>query len=487
MAADSMAARLSPRLPALALGVAASLAVVLLYVPWITAPQIRYDDVNFLTKSRTWADTWAHLFQPMNEHVMPLARASAGVLMQLTPRQSSIPLAAEVHGILAVVVGVWLLFQFVRRELGHDVYGVVAMTLWGVTTTYYECVTWYSASFFILALDTMLLGLLAAQAFRRGSGLSRLALCGVCCALAPAFHSTALLGGLCCALYLAGAPFEDSAGRPSPLRTAATIAVPLLGTVAFVAFGFIVATGEIVHAEHYRGKTIFAAFDPVQGVRNGLRTLADNQIPGAVGYWDKTSVFAWPTALSIVAAVSVVAAGWWWIAPHRRLLVVGAVLILGSNFLVYGARADWSYERTVHNWTRYHLFPHLGLVLFVVGGLPAIGRRWGRLAADTHLSRRQIVGLAALIAVMLGCHWPRSRGSHFIVPPEQTSVLQRVERVDAYCRAAHIDGATARQALEFVQFPLGYERENAWEFLRGSRSPKPMPVETARALLVQVR
>jgi hypothetical protein len=487
MPGESMATRLAARLPAFALGTAASLAVVLLFLPWITAPQIRYDDFNFLTKSRTWADTGAHLFLPMNEHVMPLARAGAGVLMQLTPRQSSIPLAAEIHGILAVVAGMWLLFQFVRRELGHDFYGVVAMTLWGVTTTYYECVTWYSASFFTLALDTMLVGLLAAQAFRRGGRPSALALCGVCCALAPAFHSTGLIGGLCCALYLGSALFEGSPDRSSRLRTAAAAAVPLLGTVAFVAFGFLVASGEIVHAEHYRGKTIFAAFDPIEGLRNSVRTLADNQILGAFGWWDKTSVFSWRSALGVVAASIGLGALWWRIAPNRRLLLVGVALILGSNFLVYGARADWSYERTVHNWTRYHLFPHLGIVLFVAGGLPAFEGRWIDLTGGKALSRGQFVGLAALIAVMLGCHWPRSRGSHFIVPPEQASVLQRVERVDAYCRAFDIDGATARDVLEFVQFPLGYDRENAWEFLRGSRSPRPMPAESVRELLAGVR
>jgi hypothetical protein len=487
MAVPSMTTRLRARLPALALGAAASLAVVVLFLPWLAAPQIRYDDVNFLTKSRTWADTWAHLLQPMNEHVMPLARVDAGVLMQLTPRQTSIPLAAEIHGILAVVAGMWLLFQFVRRELGHDFYGVVAMVSWGVTTTYYECVTWYSASFFTVALDAMLMGLLAAQAYARGGRPLALILCGVCCALAPAFHSTALIGGLCCALYLGSALQDRAPERPTWRFAAAVAAVPLLGTVAFVAFGFVVATAGIVHAEHYRGKNIFAAFAPMEGLRNSVRTLADNQLPGAFGWWDKTAVFAWRAALGIVTASIGLAALWWRMAPNRRLLLIGLALIVGSNFLVYGARADWNYERTVHNWTRYHLFPHLGLVLFVAGGLPALEGRWLTLTAGKALSRGQCVGLAALILVLLGCHWPRSRGSHFIVPPEQASVLQRVERVDAYCRAFHIDGAAARDVLEFVQFPLGYEGESAWEFLRGSRSPRPMPVENVRTLLAGVR
>jgi len=78
---------------ALAVGLAATLATVVLYAPWIAQPHIRYDDFNFLTRSRTWSDTRANLFVPMNEHVMPLSRAASGLLMQLTPRQSAIPLA----------------------------------------------------------------------------------------------------------------------------------------------------------------------------------------------------------------------------------------------------------------------------------------------------------------------------------------------------------------------------------------------------------
>jgi len=174
---------------------AATLAVPLLYAPWIVEPHLRYDDFDFLTRSRTWADTWANVYQPMNEHVIPLARLDAGIVMQLVQAQSALPRAAEIHGVAAVIAGMWLLNLFIRRELRHPFYGVVAMTLWGVTSTYYECVTWYSASFFTLALDGFLLGLLAAQSYARTHHVSALVLCALCCALAPAFHSTALLGG----------------------------------------------------------------------------------------------------------------------------------------------------------------------------------------------------------------------------------------------------------------------------------------------------
>jgi hypothetical protein len=484
------AARGAPRaarLPALALGCLATFAVTLLYAPWISDPHIRYDDFNFLTKSRTWTATRDNLWQPMNEHVMPLARMAAGALMQIVPRQSSIPQAAQVQGVVAVVAGMWLLYAFVRRELGHPFYGVIAMTLWGVTSTYYECVTWYSASFFTLALDMTLLALLAAQAYRRSRRWYALAVCAVCCALAPAVHGTALLAGAWCALYLVFAERDDPRGDFSARRPLAVASVPVVGTIAFLAMSLTASAGRIVHAEHYRGKSVFAAFNPREGLENTLRTLADNQVPGAFGIWDRHSTFSWPMVLTIFAVLVVLSVLWWRAAPQRRLLALGLALTIGSDFLVYGARADWGYERTVHNWTRYHLFPHLGLVLFIVGGLRRFEGRWLALAPTGAFSRRQSIALTALIGVMLAVHWPRSHRSHFSAPPEQFAILQRVERVDARCLRARIDGETARQALGFLQFPLGFEGDNAWDFLRCSSSPVPMSVDAARALLGSTR
>jgi hypothetical protein len=476
-----------PRVSAIALGCAAILAVALLYAPWIANPHIRYDDFDFLTKSRTWSETRANLWQPMNEHVMPLSRLAAGILMQVVPRQSAIPRAAQMQGVLAVVLGMWLLYAFVRRELGHPFYAVIAMTLWGVTSTYYECVTWYSASFFILALDMTLAALLAAQSFRRSGRRYALAACAVCCALAPAFHGTALPAGAWCALYLLFPQRLDPQAQSSRVRRVAAASVPLLGAVAFLAMSLTSSEGRIVRAEHYRGKTVFAAFNPAEGLQNTLRTLADNQVPGAFGIWDKRSTFSWPTVLAFGVALAVLGLLWWRATPRRRLLALGLALTIGSDILVYGARADWGYDRTVHNWTRYHLFPHLGLVLFVVGGLPRFEGRWFTLSPTGRLSRRQCLALAGLIVAMTACHWPRSHWSRFKVPPEQSAILQRVARVDARCRQAGIDAATARQALGFLQLPLGFDGDNAWELLRCSPSPVPMPVDKVRAYLGSIR
>jgi hypothetical protein len=366
------AVRVTARTPIVVLGGLANLAVVALFARWVYLPHIRYDDINFLTRSRTWGEAFAGLWEPMNDHAMPLCRLAAAVLMSLVRGQARIPMAAQIQGPLAVVLGMWVLYLFVRRELGHPLYGLVAMTAWGVTTTYIQAVTWYSASFFILALDTFLLGLLSAQAWRRTHRWPHLVACAIWCALAPGWFGGGILAGAWCALYLLpdwpiDRP-EDSA--PAPLRRPLVVwllrcwpaAVPLAGSLLFLAVSLPKTASRIIHAGHYQGKTVFEAFNLPAGLENTVRTLADNQVLGAFGV-HRSAAFSWPTAIVIVCALAAIGALWYRAAPHRRLLLLGLAVILASDVLTYSARADWSYERTVHTWTRYHLFPHLGVVL----------------------------------------------------------------------------------------------------------------------------
>lgn len=480
------------RLPILMLGSLANLAVVTLYARWIYLPFIRFDDFNFLTTSRTWHGAFAGLWQPMNDHAMPLCRLAAAVLMNLVSGQTAIPMAAQTQGPLAVVIGMWLLYVFVRRELGHPFFGIIAMTLWGVTTVYIEAVTWYSASFFILSLDTLLLALLSAQNWRRSHRWYHLVFCGLWCSLAPGWFGGGILAGGWCALYLlpvyrehplTGAPRLASRRSFLPERLVSFLpaAAPFVGSALFLAVSLPQTANRIFHADHYRGKTVFEAFHPVDGVMNTIRTLADNQVLGALGFHSSTA-FAWTTVLVIVGCLAGIAVLWWRLAPERRLLVLGLAIILASDVLTYSARAEWNYDRTVHNWTRYHLFPQLGLVLFVVGGLPRFQGKWFALAPTGALSRRQMVAIVVTIGAAFALHLPRSLGSHRYFP-EQIAVLARVEQIDATCRENSISAITAREALGFLQFPLGYAGENSWDFLRGSPQPRQMTVDEARRLL----
>ena len=161
-----------------------------------------YDDFQIVTRSLTWTTVRANLWTPANEHVMPLGRLSTWLLVQLAGSAAVLPLVTSLQGPLAVVLGMALLGQLVRRELGHPFYGLVAMLLFGVTTVYVQAVNWFAASFAVLALDTTLLALLAAQHGRRSARSRHLALCDLACAASTAWFASGIVAGPLCCLYL---------------------------------------------------------------------------------------------------------------------------------------------------------------------------------------------------------------------------------------------------------------------------------------------
>src|SRR5438309_7788171 len=128
--------------PTVLLATAASVAALALYAYPLCYPLIVYDDLQMLVKSLTWPAAWANLWVPANEHAMPLGRVSTWALLQLAGRPTRYPLAISVHGPLALLAGLGLVYLFVRRELGHPFYGLAAMLLFGVTSVYEQAVGW---------------------------------------------------------------------------------------------------------------------------------------------------------------------------------------------------------------------------------------------------------------------------------------------------------------------------------------------------------
>src|ERR1051326_8457931 len=140
-----------------------SILSLLPYVPGIVWPMLLWDDFQILRQSWTWHDTVANLWAPANEHSMPLGRLTTWLLVCLAGKLSWVAFAFAWQGPLALLGGLVLIYHFVRRELGHPFAGLLAMGLFGLSGQYMEAVYWFSASFSVLALDMMLLGLLAAQ------------------------------------------------------------------------------------------------------------------------------------------------------------------------------------------------------------------------------------------------------------------------------------------------------------------------------------
>jgi hypothetical protein len=243
---------------------------------------------------------------------------------------------------------------------------------------------------------------------------------------------------------------------------------------------------QILHLPHYGDKTAIEAFHPAVGLLSTCRSVVDNLFLGAFGISTPLELVCPLPLVFTVLAVLVLAGFWWWRgAPQRRLLLLGLGCILTSYLLVYSARADgWSYARQVHAWSRYHLFPQLGLALFVSGGLP----RWQgsrlRLDPDGGLTWQQVRAVGVLIVALFLVQLPRGViGAYAWCNPRQMPALRRIEETDARCRQQHIDRDTAREALGWLDIPGAEGRENGWELLWGSSQPRPVSVDEARRLL----
>ena len=169
-------------------------------------------------------------------------------------------------------------------------------------------------------------------------------------------------------------------------------------------------------------------------------------------------------------------------------MLLGLGLIGSTYMLCYSARALWDYEQMVTPaFSRYHLLPHLGLVLFVVGGLPG---RWFALDSAGTMTARQQRWIYALIGICFVAQLPRgllcgspTGWSQFEEVRAQQEILSRIDEVDARCRRYHIAADDARQALGKLDVPLSLGVGDGWDFLIGSDDPRPLPSEEIKRLL----
>jgi hypothetical protein len=454
------------RWPVLPLASLACMTALALHAPSWSRPMVRADDFPIVMGSWTWEAAWANLWRPFNEHVMPLGRISTWCLVWLAGSPTGLPLATALQGPLAVVLGMCLLARFVHRETGSPWPALAAMIFFGVSSIYVEAVAWFAASFAVLALDTILLALLAAQGWQQSGRHRTLGLCAIWSALAPGWFAGGILAGPLCSLYLlpGGRSWRTWRSRILPAL------VPLLGSAAFLAVSLPLTAQHIMHLPHYAGKTALEAFHPVIGLKYTGHALVDNLALGVIG------ISGHPLPCGLVAGVLILLAGaaaWWWRRASRpRLLLLGLGFILSSYWLIYSARAEWSYEDQMVTWTRYNLLPQLGLALFLSGGLmPVVLTRW-----------RMGTLLLAMVGLLV-IQFPRVIRLTPAYDPDQGRLFERVREVDARCRAYHISAATARQVLQPLPMPWWDDEANGWIFLRGSETPRDMSPEEARRLL----
>jgi hypothetical protein len=396
-----------------------------------------------------------------------------------------LPIVTCLVGPLSLLLALALVYIFVHRETGHSLYALLAVALFGVTTVYHQAVWWFAASFAILALNTLLLGLLAAQRWRQTGRGIYLDLTVLACLLAPSWFAIGVLAGPLCFLYLL--PWDAKPGLGRSTRHWSVL--PLAGTALFLAMSLPLTARTIMHLEHYEGQTAVEAFNPVVGLTYTARSLVDNLLLGIIGVGG-IALPVW-CVVPLLAGAFVLGAWWWRQARDHRLMLLGLGLIGSGYLLVYSARSAWSYTQMVEPaFSRYHLLPHLGLVLFFCGGLPGRAGRWFAPAENGAISARQRRFVLALIGVCFLLQLPRGLicGSptgtaqlHLI--REQQAVLHRIEEVDALCREHHISAAAAREALGKLEIPYSLGVIDGWQFLRGSVDPHALPPDEIRSLL----
>jgi hypothetical protein len=141
-------------------------------------------------------------------------------------------------------------------------------------------------------------------------------------------------------------------------------------------------------------------------------------------------------------------------------------------------------------WTRYNLFPFLGLIFFVCGGLPGRAVSLFHLDPSGRLSGSQVRRLGFLVGLLFLLQFPLGLLGHLREDPDasrQVASLRRIEEIDDRCRAYGIAAGTAREALGRLEIPYSGEppRINGWDLLRGSRRPREWTVEEADILLRQ--
>jgi hypothetical protein len=449
------------------------------------------DDFQILVGSWTWRDTWANLWLPHNEHSMPLGRLSTWLLALIAGRPTMVPLTLALQGPLALLTAVLLVYLLVRRETGQLVPALLAMALFGVNTHYQNSVNWFSASFAVLALDTMLLGLLAAQRWRKTGSKRHLALSALWCALAPAWFATGVLAGPLATIYLLAPGDSGEAGAtrgPKSLRTSAltkqgwrAALIPCLSTLVSLTLTLTFNGKRILNLPRVEVQaTAWDTFDPITGLFYTMRAMIDDLLPGALGFGELTSPL--PVVVAGWLALGFAGTWWWRRAPSQPLVLLGLGLIVTSYLLIFSGRAYFDYEG-MHHWGRYHLLSHLGLALVVCGGLP---ERF--VSSVTAAPARAVnVGAASLLCLLLVTQCPRIRTIGY--DPQQSADLHRVENVDALCREFGIDAVTARKALPPFEVTGMEGREidgrglSGWDLLRGSTDPRPMTVAEARQLL----
>ena len=286
------------------------------------------------------------------------------------------------------------LFVFVRRECNSPAMGLIAVSIFALTPVHREVVVWYSASQWCWALVLLLIALLMVPAGVERMTAWRLGGVVLLASIAPLSYAVGLLVCPITSVYLIVRRCAGKlAARP------AFCALPALATVAVVLALACWKGPDIARRAKYGGRRPVDAIAPLGGVLYGVRSTVDILLLRNLGFGSDSRL---PRVCYAVAFPIVIFALGELIRKSIRpcLLILGWTLILLPYAMMLPFRAWLQYEHYL-SWSRYQLFPQLGVALIVCGALAEFGPRWLR---DPALSARQVAVVLSLAIVQFLVH-----------------------------------------------------------------------------------
>jgi hypothetical protein len=388
------------------------------------------------------------MFLPFNEHMAPVFELVSWVTWRLAGRRlADAPLAFTLASYVPFLLSLGLLGRLVRRETGSATTARVALAAFSCSWLHVETIYWFSASSFMWALLWTLAAWLGVASAVEGTSRGGWWAAMLGAALAPACSAIGLLAGPLAALHVL------ASGRSKDWRGRALGLAPLAGTGLYLAVCILVRHhAYVLHGIEHKA-------DPASGLLATARASIEVLVPGLFGLPHLGQRWSDDLILGLFGTGFGISLLWARRSRANRPLVLGGLaLIVGGYWLTFSARPGAG--PLVQ---RYHLFPHVGLVLWLACLLrPGLARLEGR----PLVSPATTLGLALLILA------PHVREIHrrgaWYRYPDQGKTLAALDHLGEICRARRITRAQAIAALDPIWrawFPFEAEVFNVLEML----------------------
>jgi hypothetical protein len=479
--------------------VVAALAGVIVVVPaWMLMDDLRNftligDDFAYISESRDWPTTRAHLLVPHNTHVVPIFRLWTFVLVDLAGRLESLPMAEAAASYLGLIAAMIAVGHFVAREAGQTAAGLSAMAILGISTVTHSAVTWFSAGQALWAGTATVVTVALARNWSARGGAGRFVAMVLGVILSPAIWTGGLVAGPAVLAYL-------FCRKPSRLRGQAL----LLTGLTLSALLLIVALSRSQLREI---AIVWEAHNglwprPIQGLLHTAQALVEVCVFGNLG------IDAMTTPWQAVALLTSLAVLYAWSRGGRGRLntleASGATIAIGSCLLAFTFRGNLPYS-SLRSLGWYYAIPQIGAILFAAGW-------WTALTAPSpgKVSVGQVVRVLALVVIFCMIQVPRGQqqlvqGAPPFLPNEastfptielraararyfkaeshylQVRALARLDRVDSILSRLGASPETLRDIFGRVLIPGIHEKQVGTDAL-SILIPRP-PNANARAAL----